>query len=55
MEHLYSVRGELVTDEVKREVDVLKEERDGEETVEELTWGLVLDDLHPNLLLLAVR
>ena len=39
---------------IEGEVDVLEEERDGEETVKELAWGVILKHLHPNLLLLAV-
>ena len=49
-----SVWRELVTDEVESQVNILKEEWDWEETIEELSWGAILNDFHPNLLLLAV-
>ena len=49
-----SVRWHLVTNEVKGEVDVLKEEWNSEESIEELAWCSVFDDFHPNLHLLAV-
>ena len=49
-----SVGWHLVTNEIEGEVDILEEEGDGEQTVEELAWGIILEDLHPHLLLFAV-
>ena len=54
MEDFDSVGGQLITNEVEGEVNVLEEEGNREESVEELAWGLVLQDLHPHLHLLAV-
>ena len=47
MNDFNSVRRHLITDEIEGEVDVLEEERQGEETVEELAWGIVFNNLHP--------
>ena len=54
MEDFDSVGGHLITNEVEGEVNVLEEEGNREESVEELAWGLVLQDLHPHLHLLTV-
>ena len=54
VENFNSVRRHLISDEIKGEVDVLEEQRDGKETIEELSWGLIFSDLHPNLHLLTV-
>ena len=54
MDDLNSVWRHFVTNEVEGQVDVLEEERDGEKTVEELAWGVVFQDLHPELLLFTV-
>lgn len=54
MEDFDSVRWHLVTNEVKGKVDVLKEQGNGEESIEELAWGSVFEYFHPNLHLLAV-
>ena len=54
MEDLNSVRWHFVAYEIEAEVDVLEEERDGEETIKELSWGIIFDHLHPDLLLFAV-
>ena len=48
-----SVRWELVANEIERQVDVLEEQCHREETFEELSWRVIFDDLHPDLLLLA--
>ena len=54
MEDFDSVRWHLVTDEVKGEVNVLKEEWDSEESIKELAWCSIFDYFHPSLHLLAV-
>ena len=54
MEDFDSVRWHLVTDEVKGEVDVLKEEWDSEESIKELAWCSIFEYFHPSLHLLAV-
>ena len=54
MQDLHSVMWEFVTDEVKREVNILKEEWKGCKSFEELANLLLLVHLLPHLLLLAV-
>ena len=54
MENFDSIRRNFIADKVEAEIDVLQEERYREETVEELSWRVVFDDLHPDLLLLTV-
>ena len=49
-----SVGRHLISDKIEGEIDVLKEQRDGKETIKELSWGLILSDLHSNLHLLTV-
>ena len=54
VDDLDSIWWHLITNVVECKVDILEEELDGEETVKELSWGVVFEDLHPDLLLLAV-
>ena len=54
MEDFDSVRRHLVSDEIKRQVDVCKEELHRKQSIEELSWRIIFDNFHPNLLLLAV-
>ena len=54
MEDFHSVWWHLISDEVEGKIDVLEEQRYGEKSIEELTWGLILDDFHPGLHLLAI-
>ena len=54
VENFNSVGRHFISDKIEGEVDVLEEQRDGEKTIEELAWGLIFSDLHPNLHLLTV-
>ena len=54
VENFNSVGRHLISNKIESEVDVLEEQRDGKETIEELSWGLIFSDLHPNLHLLTV-
>ena len=54
MKDLHSVGWHLISDEVEGKIDVLEEQRDGEKSIEELTWGLIFPNLHPVLHLLTV-
>ena len=54
MENFDSVWRHFISNEIERQVDVREEELHGEESIEELAWCVVFNDLHPNLLLLAV-
>ena len=54
MKYFHSVGWHLISDEVKREINVLEEKSKREETLEELTWGVILNNLHPDLHLFAI-